>query len=101
MILDSAFLVDFEREVARRSAGPATRFMQTRSDEELCITFTIAGELAVGESMTRDRAKWKTFIRPFRFLDYNDEIANEDIEFAHKALAEIDKGYAVYYDSWW
>ena len=33
--------------------------------------------------------------------DYNDEIANEDIEFAHKALAEIDKGYAVYYDSWW
>ena len=75
MILDSTFLVDFEREVARRSAGPATRFMQTRSDEELCITFTIAGELAVGESMTRDRAKWKTFIRPFRFLDYNDEIA--------------------------
>jgi hypothetical protein len=33
--------------------------------------------------------------------DYNDEIANEDIEFAHKALAEIDKGNAVYYDSWW
>jgi hypothetical protein len=33
--------------------------------------------------------------------DYDDEIANEDIEFAHKALAEIDKGNAVYYDSWW
>lgn len=33
--------------------------------------------------------------------DYNEEIANEDIEFAHKALAEIDKGYAVYYDSCW
>jgi hypothetical protein len=33
--------------------------------------------------------------------DYNDEIANEDIEFAHKALAEIDRGNAVYYDSWW
>lgn len=33
--------------------------------------------------------------------DYTEEIANEDIEFAHKALAEIDKGYAVYYDSWW
>jgi predicted nucleic acid-binding protein len=49
--------------------------MQTRSDEELCITFTIAGELAVGESMGRDRAKWETFIRPFRFLGYNDETA--------------------------
>jgi len=33
--------------------------------------------------------------------DYNDEIANEDIDFAHKALAEIDRGNAVYYDSWW
>lgn len=32
---------------------------------------------------------------------YNDEIANEDIEFAHKALAKIYQGFAVYYDSWW
>ena len=75
MILDSTFLVDFEREVARRSAGPATRFMQTRSDEELCLTFTIAGELAAGESMGPGRAQWETFIRPFRFFAYNDEVA--------------------------
>ncbi len=75
MILDSTFLVDFERESARRSDGPATRFLQTRPCEELCLTFTIAGELAAGESMTRDRAKWETFIRPFRFLAYNDEVA--------------------------
>lgn len=33
--------------------------------------------------------------------DYNNEIANEDIEFAQKALAKIDQGFAVYYDSWW
>lgn len=33
--------------------------------------------------------------------DYDDEIANQDIEFAHKALAKIDQGFAVYYDSWW
>jgi len=32
---------------------------------------------------------------------YDDDYANEDIDFAHKALAEIDKGNAVYYDSWW
>jgi tRNA(fMet)-specific endonuclease VapC len=75
VILDSTFLVDFERESAHRSDGPATRFLQTRPDEELCITFTIAGELAAGESMTRDRAKWETFVRPFRFLGYNDEVA--------------------------
>ena len=74
MILDSTFLVDFERESAHRSDGPATRFLQTRLDEELCITFTVAGELAAGESMDRDRAQWETFIRPFRFLGYNDEV---------------------------
>ena len=49
--------------------------MQTRSDEELCITFTIAGELAAGGSMGRDRAKWETFVRPFRFIGYHDEVA--------------------------
>ncbi len=34
-----------------------------------------AGELAAGESLGRDRAKWESFIRPFRFLGYNDEVA--------------------------
>lgn len=75
MILDSTFLVDFERECARRKAGPAMGFLQARPDEELCITFTIAGELAAGESMGRDRARWESFIRPFRFFGYNDEVA--------------------------
>jgi tRNA(fMet)-specific endonuclease VapC len=75
VILDSTFLVDFERESARRKDGPATRFLQSRTDEELCITFTIAGEMAAGESMGRDRAKWEAFIRPFRFFGYNDEVA--------------------------
>lgn len=75
MILDSSFLVDFERETAHRKTGPATKFLETRTDEELCITFTIAGELAAGESMGRDRAKWDCFIRPFRFFGYNDEVA--------------------------
>ena len=33
--------------------------------------------------------------------DYDKAMAAQDIEFAHKALAELDKGYSVYYDSWW
>jgi len=75
VILDSTFLVDFERESARRQFSRATEFLTARPDEELCITFTIAGELAAGESLGRDRAKWESFIRPFRFLGYNDEVA--------------------------
>lgn len=75
MILDSTFLVDFERESARGKRGPATAFLESRPEEELCITFTIAGELAAGESMGRDRAKWESFVRHFRFFGYNDEVA--------------------------
>lgn len=75
MILDSTFLLDFERESAESKIGRATEFLQSHPDEELCITFTIAGEMAAGESMGRDRAKWESFIRPFRFLGYNDEVA--------------------------
>ena len=75
MILDSTFLVDFERESARRKVGPATGFLEARPDEELCITFTIAGELAAGDSLGADRAKWETFIHPFRFLSYSEEVA--------------------------
>jgi tRNA(fMet)-specific endonuclease VapC len=75
VILDSTFLVDFERESAQHKAGPATAFLEARPEEELCITFTIAGELAAGESLGRDRTKWESFIRPFRFLGYNDEVA--------------------------
>lgn len=33
--------------------------------------------------------------------NYDAEYAKQDIDFAYKALAEIAKGYAVYYDSWW
>ena len=33
--------------------------------------------------------------------NYDEEYARQDIDFAYKALAEIAKGYAVYYDSWW
>lgn len=33
--------------------------------------------------------------------DYSLEDAQSDIDFAHMAQAEIDKGNEVYYDSWW
>jgi tRNA(fMet)-specific endonuclease VapC len=74
VILDSTFLVDFEREMARRSQGPAYAFLAQRPDATLCITFTIAGELAAGESLGADRAKWQSFVEPFRFLGYTDEV---------------------------
>ena len=74
MILDSTFLVDFEREARRSNTGPATRFLEQHADEPLMITFTIAGELAAGESLGRHRSRWETFIRPFNLLEYNADV---------------------------
>jgi predicted nucleic acid-binding protein len=74
MILDSTFLVDFEREMRRKEYGPAGMFLQSNGDEVLCITFTIAGELAAGESLGGDREKWGAFLSPFRFLSYTPEV---------------------------
>jgi predicted nucleic acid-binding protein len=74
MILDSTFLVDFEREMRRKEYGPAGMFLQSNGDEVLCITFTVAGELAAGESLGGDREKWGAFLSPFRFLSYTPEV---------------------------
>ena len=74
MILDSTFLVDFERETARQTLGGATTFLAANPEEEVCITFTIAGELAAGQSLSADRDKWTSFLSPFRFLGYTSEV---------------------------
>lgn len=75
MILDSTFLVDFEREMRRGKEGPATRFLQSNPDEPLMITFTIAGELAAGESLGRDRTTWEAFLAPFQVLGFTPDVA--------------------------
>jgi tRNA(fMet)-specific endonuclease VapC len=75
MILDSTFLVDFEREARASSDGPATHFLEQHADEPLMITFTIAGELAAGSSLGRQRHRWEEFIRPFNLLESNADVA--------------------------
>ncbi len=75
MILDSTFLVDFERETRRKISGPATRFIEGHQNDTLMITFTIAGELAAGESMGKDRQRWENYISPFLMLDYSADVA--------------------------
>lgn len=75
MILDSTFLVDFERESRKQINGPATRFIEEHQDETLMITFTIAGELAAGDSMANDRQRWENFISPFLLLQYSSDVA--------------------------
>ena len=69
------FLVDFEREKKRRSHGAAASFLKANQDVQFCITFTIVGELAAGQSLGSDRAKWAAFIQSFRILESSQQVA--------------------------
>jgi tRNA(fMet)-specific endonuclease VapC len=77
MILDSTFLVDFEREKKRRRQGDASAFLQAHQDVQFCVTFTIIGELAAGKSLGVERAKWAQFIQSFRILESSQNVAWE------------------------
>jgi predicted nucleic acid-binding protein len=77
MILDSTFLVDFEREKKRQTHGAAAKFLQAHSKTRFCLTFTIIGELAAGQSLGADRIAWLQFIQPFRVIESSPEIAWE------------------------
>jgi predicted nucleic acid-binding protein len=67
VIVETTFLIDLERERRRGQQGPAMSFLAEHSTVPLCITPTIAGELAVGDSL-HDRSAWERFIAPFRIL---------------------------------
>jgi len=75
MILDSTFLVDFERDRKRGLPDGAVAFLAAHENTAFAITFTIAGELAAGRSLGIDRAKWERFIKPFRLYEYTPEVA--------------------------
>jgi len=77
MILDSTFLVDFEREKKKRIEGPATNFLREHLEKRFCITFTIAGELAAGKSLGKQRFAWNQFVQPFRIIESSSDIAWE------------------------
>jgi predicted nucleic acid-binding protein len=76
LILETSFLVDFERENNRGVPGPALAFLEAHESARLYITFTVAGELAAGLSLA-DRARWEEFIAPFHVLASNADVAWE------------------------
>lgn len=76
LILETSFLIDFERENNRGEAGPALAFLEAHDDSRLYITFTVAGELAAGLSLA-GRQRWESFIGPFHILPCSAEVAWE------------------------
>jgi len=73
MILDSTFLVDLEREARVKRPGPAMDFLGKHPEEVLCVTFTVAGEMAAGKTL-QDYGRWEKFLSPFRFLGNRTEV---------------------------
>ena len=73
MILETTFLVDFERERQRDEGGPTRELLQQYGDHRLFITHTVAGELAAGKSLS-DRDRWREFIAPFRVLSATPDV---------------------------
>jgi len=76
LILETSFLVDFERENNRGAPGPALAFLESHEESRLYVTFTVAGELAAGLSLA-DRARWETFLAPFHILPLTADVSWE------------------------
>lgn len=72
LILETTFLIDLERESARRVEGPAQGLLARHASHRLYITPTVAGELAAGASMG-ERSRWEAFVAPFHVLALDRE----------------------------
>lgn len=60
-------MVDLERELGAGAEGPAHGFLAAHAEDDLAVTFTIAGELAVG--LAGSRARWEEYLAPFPVLE--------------------------------
>lgn len=74
LILDTNFIITAEREARRAVAGRADQFLASHPDETLFITFTVAGELACGQSAAQ-RLDWERLCRPYPVLPWTKEVS--------------------------
>lgn len=76
LILETTFLIDLEREAARRRPAAAHAFLDKRAGDRLHITPTVAGELACGGSLA-GRARFEEFVSLFHMLALDRGVAWE------------------------
>lgn len=74
LILDTNFVITGERESNRGVIGRVDSFLAARADEVFFITFTVAGELACGQSAAA-RAQWERLCRPYAVLQWSTEVS--------------------------
>ena len=74
LIVDSAYLIDLEQEIARRRSGPAHRFLEQHGSQRFFTTLTVTGEVAAGYA-PRERAAWEELLAPFKVLEWSPEVS--------------------------
>lgn len=74
LILDTNFIVIAEREARRKQTGRVDRFLADHADDPLFITFTVAGELACGQSAS-GRLDWERLCKPYPVLPWTKEVS--------------------------
>lgn len=74
LILDTNFVITAEREARRGLPGRADGFLACHSNETFFITFTVAGELACGQSAAQ-RVDWERLCRPYPVLPWTREVS--------------------------
>ena len=74
MIIDTKVLIWLERETRQGIPGVGTAFFESLTGTRICITPTIAGEIACGVSMS-GREAWEKFLLPFELLSIEVEAA--------------------------
>ncbi len=74
LILDACFIITAERDARRGVAGSAHNFLTAHASETFHITFTVAGELACGQSASA-RRDWESLCRPYPILPWTKEIS--------------------------
>ena len=74
LILDTNFIIVAEREAKRGITTTIDRFFAARTSETFYITFTVAGELACGQSASPKR-DWERLCRPYPILPWSGEIS--------------------------
>ena len=97
LILDTNFIIVAEREAKRGITVTIDRFFATRSKESFYITFTVAGELACGQSASPKR-DWERLCRPYPILPWSNDVSWQYGEI-YRALAA--KGQLIGANDMW
>ena len=74
LILDTNFVITAERDARRGVAGRTDAFVAQRENESFFLTFTVAGELACGQSAS-GRNDWERLCRPYPILPWTQEVS--------------------------